>query len=160
MVFFGLQKDRELYNVSLSPPLPRSHSVIKSSLMVLFFRVSAFWSLFFSHKFSCGSNRVHHCSLKPHRAGPWPYLCPCLSSLTAPTTVRVGTQCMFVEGMISTSKLEITHSWQLREFQRGTERVYKQWNNRKSRGKSRKEKKSSWGSRKRLLKLIERQSWP
>lgn len=46
IVFLGLQKDRELFNASPFLTLIWSHSVIKSSLMVLFFRLSASRSFF------------------------------------------------------------------------------------------------------------------
>lgn len=47
IVFLGLQKDRELFNASPFLTLIWSHSVIKSSLMVLFFRLSASRSFIF-----------------------------------------------------------------------------------------------------------------
>lgn len=157
MVFLGLQKDRELYNASLSPPLMWSHSVIKSSLMVLFFRVSAFWSLFFYNKFFCRSNCLNHWSMKPHRADPWSFLFISLSLISQTIHYVYSRHLINVCRMNDFHvNLEITHSLQLREFPVWKEHVYKQWKYRKickCQWKSRRGKKSSWGSWKRPSKI-------
>lgn len=69
VVFPGLQKDRELFNASRFLTLIWSHSVIKSSLMVLFFRLSAsrsfFFFFFYNKFFSYRPNCLNHWAMKP-----------------------------------------------------------------------------------------------
>lgn len=66
IVFLGLQKDRELFNASPFLTLIWSHSVIKSSLMVLFFSLSASRSFFFFYNkfFSCRPNCLNHWAME------------------------------------------------------------------------------------------------